>query len=77
LDRKLGLRLATAAVLVPAFVLTMVVGRELFLLAVTVLTVAGGVEFFGMAEGKPYRARLAPGLVLGLVFPLLFYQAPA
>ncbi len=76
LDRKLGLRLATAAVLVPAFVLTMVVGRELFLLAVTVLTVAGGVEFFGMAEGKPYRARLAPGLVLGLVFPLLFYQAP-
>lgn len=60
----------------PAFVLTMVVGRELFLLAVMVLTVAGGIEFFGMAEEKPYRARLAPGLVLGLVFPLLFYRAP-
>ncbi len=75
-DRKLGLRLATASVLVPAFVLTMVVGRELFLFAVAMLTVAGGIEFFGMAERKPYRARLAPGLVLGLVFPFLFYRAP-
>ncbi len=54
----------------------MVVGRELFLLAVIVLTVAGGIEFFGMAEEKPYRARLAPGLVLGMVFPLFFYRAP-
>lgn len=76
LDRKLGLRLATAAVLAPTFVLTMVVGRELFLLAVIGLTVAAGIEFFGMAEQKPYRARLVPGVALGLIFPLFFYQAP-
>ena len=54
----------------------MVVGRELFLLAVMVLTAAGGIEFFSMAEHKPYRARLVPGLALGLVFPLFFYQVP-
>jgi phosphatidate cytidylyltransferase len=75
-DRKLGLRIATSAVLAPAFVATIVVGKVLFLAASLVLTAAMAVEFFRLARDKPYRARLAPGLGLALAFPALFYGAP-
>lgn len=75
-DRKLGLRIATSAVLVPIFVATIVVGKALFLVATLVLTAAMAMEFFRLARDKPYRARLAPGLGLALAFPALFYGVP-
>ena len=43
-DRGLGRRLATAAVLLPLFVLTIVAGGWLFLVAVMVLVSAGIAE---------------------------------
>lgn len=75
-DRGLGRRLATAAVLLPLFVLTIVVGRWLFLTAVTVLVAAGIVELYGFAREKPYRPRWVPGLSLGVVLPVLLYAGP-
>jgi phosphatidate cytidylyltransferase len=73
LDRGLGRRLATAAVLLPLFILTIVVGRWLFLSAVMVLVAAGIAELYGFAREKPYRPRWVPGLALGVVLPPLFY----
>ncbi|MGH7588218.1 MAG: phosphatidate cytidylyltransferase [Gemmatimonadota bacterium] len=75
-DRGLGRRLATAAVLLPLFVLTIVVGGWLFLAAVTVLVAAGVVELYGFASEKPYRPRWMPGLALGVVLPVLLYASP-
>ena len=76
LDRGLGRRLATAAVLLPLFILTIVVGRWLFLSAVMVLVAAGIAELYGFAREKPYRPRWVPGLALGVVLPPLFYAGP-
>ncbi len=76
-DLGLGRRLATAAVLLPLFVATIVVGRLLFLAAVIVLTAVGIVEFYGFARDKPYRARYVSGVALGVVIPVLLYWAPA
>jgi phosphatidate cytidylyltransferase len=75
-DRGLGRRLATAAVLLPLFILTIVVGRWLFLTAVTVLAAAGIAELYGFAHEKPYRPRWVPGLALGVVLPAVLYAAP-
>ncbi|MGH7543672.1 MAG: phosphatidate cytidylyltransferase [Gemmatimonadota bacterium] len=75
-DRGLGRRLATAAVLLPLFILTIVVGGWLFLAAVTVLVAAGIVELYGFAREKPYRPRWLPGLALGIVLPVLLYAGP-
>ncbi len=75
-DRGLGRRLATAAVLLPLFILTIVVGGWLFLAAVTVLVAAGIVELYGFAREKPYRPRWLPGLALGVVLPVLLYAGP-
>lgn len=75
-DRGFARRLATAAILLPSFVLTILVGRWLFLAAVTVLVVAGIAEFYGFAREKPYRPRWVPGLALGVVLPLLLYAGP-
>ena len=75
-DRGLGRRLATAAILLPLFVLTIVVGRWLFLAAVTVLVAAGIAELYGFAREKPYRPRWVPGLALGVVLPVLLYAGP-
>ncbi|HKY61651.1 MAG TPA: phosphatidate cytidylyltransferase [Gemmatimonadota bacterium] len=76
-DRGLGRRLATAAVLLPLFVLTIVVGRWLFLAAVTVLAAAGIAELYTFSREKPYRPRWVPGLALGVVLPPLLYAGPA
>ncbi|HET6341484.1 MAG TPA: phosphatidate cytidylyltransferase [Gemmatimonadota bacterium] len=75
-DRGLGRRLATAAVLLPLFVLTIVVGGWLFLAAVTVLVAVGIVELYGFAREKAYRPRWMPGLALGIVLPVLLYAGP-
>jgi phosphatidate cytidylyltransferase len=75
-DRGLGRRLATAAVLLPLFVLTIVVGRWLFVAAVTALAAGGIAELYSLARDKPYRPRWMPGLALGLVLPLLLYAGP-
>lgn len=76
-DRGLGRRLATAAVLLPLFVATLLVGRLLFLAAVVALTAVGIVEFYGLARNKPYRARYVSGLGLGVAIPALLYWRPA
>lgn len=75
-DRGLGRRLATAAVLLPLFVLTIVVGGWLFLAAVMSLVAAGIAELYSFARDKPYRPRWVPGLALGALVPLLVYAAP-
>jgi phosphatidate cytidylyltransferase len=75
-DGGLGRRLATAAVLLPLFVLTIVVGGPLFLAAVTLLVAAGIVELYGFARDKPYRPRWAPGIAIGMGVPVLLYAAP-
>ncbi|MGH7563774.1 MAG: phosphatidate cytidylyltransferase [Gemmatimonadota bacterium] len=75
-DRGLGRRLATAAVLLPLFVATIVVGQLLFLAAVMVLTAVGIVEFYGFARDKPYRPRRVPGVALGAAIPVLLYWMP-
>ncbi|MGH7550336.1 MAG: phosphatidate cytidylyltransferase [Gemmatimonadota bacterium] len=75
-DRGLGRRLATAAVLLPLFVATIVVGRLLFLGAVIVLTAVGIVEFYGLARDKPYRPRPVSGVALGAMIPVLLYWMP-
>ena len=75
-DTNLGLRLATAAVLAPLLVVTIVIGRWLFLAAVLALALLATIEFFGLADSKPYRPRLVPGLALAASFPLVFYGAP-
>ena len=66
----------TAAVLLPLFVATIVVGGVLFLAAVVALTAAGIVEFHGFARDKPYRARQLSGLALGVAIPALLYWMP-
>lgn len=68
--------MATAAVLLPLFVLTVVVGGALFLTAVAVLTAVGIVEFYGFARDKPYRPRFVSGMALGIVIPALLYWLP-
>ena len=75
-DRGLGRRLATAAVLLPLFVLTIVAGGWLFLVAVMVLVSAGIAELYGFARDKPYRPRWVPGLALGALVPVLLYASP-
>lgn len=71
----LGLRLATAAVLVPLFVGAIVLGGLVFLAAVLVLTAAATIEFYRLGESKPYRARASAGVGLALAFPATFYWA--
>ncbi len=68
--------MATAAVLLPLFVATIVVGQLLFLAAVMVLTAIGIVEFYGFAGDKPYRPRRVSGVALGAVVPVLLYWMP-
>lgn len=75
-DRGLGRRLVTAAVLLPLFVATIVVGGVLFLGAVATLTAVGIVEFHGFARDKPYRARPLSGVALGVAIPALLYWMP-
>lgn len=75
-DRGLGRRLATAAILLPLFVATILVGRLVFLAAVIILTAVGIVEFYGFARHKPYRPRYLPGLALGVVIPAHLYWMP-
>lgn len=75
-ERGLGRRLATAAVLLPLFVATIVAGRLLFLAVVVVLTGLAVVEFYGFGRDKPYRARLVPGVALAVVIPSLLYWNP-
>lgn len=60
----------------PLFILTVVVGRVLFLGAVLLLVAVATVEFYGLAESKRYRPRLVAGLGLAVAIPLLLYGAP-
>ncbi|HET9582089.1 MAG TPA: phosphatidate cytidylyltransferase [Gemmatimonadota bacterium] len=77
LDQGLGRRLATAAVLLPLFVLTIVVGGWVFLVVVVALAVAGIAELYAFAREKPYRPRWVPGMALGAALPVLLYAGPA
>ena len=75
-ERALGRRLGTAAVLLPLFIVTIVVGHTLFLAAVVALTVVGMLEFYALARDKPYRPRTVSGLALGGLIPALLYWMP-
>lgn len=73
---SIGVRLLTTAVLLPVFVAALLIGGIVFLGAVVVIVVVAATEFYGLAAGKPYRARTWPGLLLAAGFPLAFYWAP-
>ena len=75
-ERRLRLRLATTAILLPLFAAAILVGGLLFLGAILVLTVAGTLELLRLAQDKPYRARILPGLGLAASLPLVLYAAP-
>jgi phosphatidate cytidylyltransferase len=62
-------RLATAAVLVPLFLVAVVLGGLWFLAAVMALSAVGAWEYFGMAAARGYRPRAVAGIGLALAFP--------
>lgn len=63
------LRLTTAAVLVPLFLLAVALGGAFFLAAIMALAAVAAWELFGMAASKPYRPRLVAGMGLAVAFP--------
>lgn len=69
-------RLVTAIVLVPLFLVSVVVGRVVFLGAVMLLSGIAAWEFFRMAGRKAFRPRPISGIGLALGFPPLLYWAP-
>lgn len=77
--RETAVRLVTALVLIPVYVLAVVVGGWFFLSAIVVLTAVGTWELFSLTESKPYRPRRLPGVGLAVAFPMILYftQDPA
>jgi phosphatidate cytidylyltransferase len=70
---ELRTRMLTALVLMPLFLAVAVVGRELFLGTMLLLTGAGAWEFLTMASLKPIPVRRLAGVGLALAFPALLY----
>ena len=70
-------RLVTAIVLGPLFLAAVAIGGVVFLLAVLALVGLGAWEFYRLAAVKRPRPRIVPGLGLALLFPVLFFLAPA
>ena len=70
-------RLLTAIVLGPLFLAAVAVGGVVFLTAVLVLVGLAAWEFFRLASSKRFRPRAVPGIGLALLFPVLFFLAPA
>ena len=70
-------RLVTAIVLGPLFLAAVAVGGVVFLVAVLVLVGLAAWEFFRLAASKRSRPRTVPGIGLALLFPVLFFLAPA
>jgi phosphatidate cytidylyltransferase len=70
-------RLVTAIVLGPLFLAAVAIGGVVFLLAVLALVGLGAWEFYRLAAAKRPRPRTVPGIGLALLFPLLFFVAPA
>jgi phosphatidate cytidylyltransferase len=70
-------RLLTAIVLGPLFLAAVALGGVVFLVAVVALVGLGAWEFYRLAAMKRPRPRTVPGIGLALLFPVLFYLAPA
>jgi phosphatidate cytidylyltransferase len=70
-------RLLTAVVLGPLFLAAVAVGGVVFLAAVLLLVGLAAWEFFRLASSKRSRPRTVPGIGLALLFPVLFFLAPA
>ena len=70
-------RLVTAIVLGPLFLAAVAVGGVVFLAAVIVLVGLAAWEFFRLASHKRSRPRTVLGIGLALLFPILFFVAPA
>jgi phosphatidate cytidylyltransferase len=70
-------RLLTAILLGPLFLAAVAVGGLVFLGAVLALVGVGAWEFYRLAGRKRARPRTVPGIGLALLFPILFYLAPA
>ena len=70
-------RLVTAIVLGPLFLAAVAVGRVVFLVAILALVGLGVWEFYRLAAVKRPRPRVVPGIGLALLFPALFFLAPA
>jgi phosphatidate cytidylyltransferase len=70
-------RLLTAIVLGPLFLAAVAFGGVVFLVAVVALVGLGAWEFYRLAAMKRPRPRTVPGIGLALLFPVLFYLAPA
>ena len=70
-------RLVTAILLGPLFLAAVAVGGVVFLAAVLALAGIGAWEFFRLAARKRSRPRAVLGIALALLFPVVFYLAPA
>jgi phosphatidate cytidylyltransferase len=70
-------RLATAIVLGPLFLAAVAVGGVVFLGAVLAIVGFGAWEFYRLAGAKRPRPRTIAGIGLALLFPVLFFYAPA
>lgn len=70
-------RLVTAILLGPLFLAAVAVGGAVFLVAVLALVGVGAWEFFRLAGRKRSRPRAVLGIALALLFPVVFYLAPA
>lgn len=70
-------RLVTAILLGPLFLAAVAVGGAVFLAAVLALVGVGAWEFFRLAGRKRSRPRAILGIALALLFPVVFYLAPA
>lgn len=70
-------RLVTAILLGPLFLAAVAVGGAVFLAAVLALVGVGAWEFFRLAGRKRSRPRAVLGIALALLFPVVFYLAPA
>ena len=70
-------RLVTAIVLGPMILGAVAVGGVVFLAAILALVGVGAWEFFRLAARKRPRPRIVPGIGIALLFPVLFYLAPA
>lgn len=73
--RETAVRLATALVLIPVYVLAVVIGGWVFLAAIVGLTAVGTWELFTLTRSKPYRPRRLPGVGLAVAFPAILYFA--
>ncbi len=73
--RELALRVATAVLGIPLTILLVVLGKFWLLLGVCAVTVAGLLEFYGMAERIGYRPVWEAGVGAGLLFSVAAARA--